>query len=276
MWHPGVDRLAGGREYHAGRPRHACVDGMRAVTPDPESAAIVMPKGLVKVAVLGSCRVVNPLRPLNGRRIDIVNADNLWYTHSAPEAVQKVELLTSALRLDPALMPFVAGDEPAPADLSHARPDYFAGTEVAVVEVSASRVRRTADGALLHAVAVAAMEAAGKIQAHELHALSEAEETAALDRLCAAFPAVLLVSPIVLAPGLREVNPARDRLRQSLADYCVRRGSASVVSFDPMTVVAALGSDQALSDNNHFSRLGMAAVRQALVERIAALRGPTA
>lgn len=235
-----------------------------------------MSKGLAKVTVLGSCRVVNPLRALDGRRIDIVNADNLWYTHSAPEAVQKVGLLTSALQLDPALMRFVAGVEPAPPDLTHARPDYFEGTEVAVVEVSANRVRRTADGALLHSVAVAAMEAAGKTQAHEVQVLSDAEEADALDRLCAAFPAVLFVSPIVLAPGLREVNPTRDHLRRTLSTYCARRRSPSVVSFDPMTVVDALGAEQALSDNNHYSRLGMAAVRQALVERIARLRARTA
>lgn len=226
---------------------------------------------VLHVAVFGSCRAVASIVPLQKSGVEIVNRDNLWYTHSAPETLQKIDLLTGARRLPAETLPFVVDDNPHPADWSSVGPGYFAGTDVALVELSSSRVLR-GDGVLLHPTCVNKLEAKGMSFPHELRELSDEESWTAMERLSERFPKLLFMTPILLALDLQRGVAARQRIHDLTAAFCAGNRERRVGFYDPMTAIKALGAKRALIDNSHFSEAGFNAVRRDLHQRLRALQ----
>lgn len=229
----------------------------------------------INVAVFGSCRVVAPALSMAREGFAISNRDNLWYTHSVPEALQKIDVLTARLALEPDQVAWVVDTASHPADLSHVRPDYFDATDVAILEVSSSRVLH-AGRLILHPTSVGKLERMGTPIAHEMQELTESESFEAMQRFVDRFPAVVFVTPIVLSPDMRTPIAARVRLRDQIVAFCSLPSAKGARWYDPMPAIQALGPQVALVDNNHYADPGYQAVRRELLAMLgapAALQG---
>lgn len=93
----------------------------------------------LRVVAVGSCRVFRPLRAAHAAgHIDLLNRGLEWFTHSAGEAVQYVDVVRGARDLPEALRPLICEtDRDLPADLSS---PWVLHADVAVVEVSTLKV----------------------------------------------------------------------------------------------------------------------------------------
>jgi hypothetical protein len=98
-----------------------------------------------RVAAIGTCRIFLPLRYLEVSNQIVPIADPVrWYTHSIPEAIQKVRIIKGEMAIPPNLVPLLAY-EVNHFDTTLFRPDYFGAADIFVTEVSSINTVRSGE-----------------------------------------------------------------------------------------------------------------------------------
>jgi hypothetical protein len=90
-----------------------------------------------RVGAIGTCRIFSPLHYLErNTRIIAVKDPLKWYTHSIPEAIQKIRIIRGEVTIPSNLVPFIVYEVDR-FDPGLYRPGYYEAAEVFVIEVSA-------------------------------------------------------------------------------------------------------------------------------------------
>jgi hypothetical protein len=254
-----------------------------------------------RVAAIGTCRIFSPLSYLErDNQIDPVRDPVRWYTHSIPEAIQKIRILKGEVAITPSLVPLVAYEaDHFETDLF--RPDYYEASEVFVVEVSSINTVQWRNLELQRWCLKAAFEAGGVDYSRLLRLLKAPPESRELSDIPEALRSLatearqvtqtpdammtglyqlreMLRRPLVLVPTLNvdgsDGKPIRERAQ---IDDVLRRFSeaAGETFFDPLPIARGYGITEALTDgSSHYARPFLEVLRDrlrdAIMERLTA------
>ncbi len=212
---------------------------------------------MLTVSVMGSCRVFRPFNHVRAAgAAKSGHGRALWFTHSAPEVVQKYHIMRGELEVPPHVEPLISAGGYR-FDPSIIRPDYYDGSDVFVAEIASIKVYEL-DGFSLQQWAVRAAlrnrdaepEVAAAADRATLHVQTKDDVTQWLGQIVD-----LVGCSVVFVPPVRVIRddgtsiPEREVLREAMADFCAV-GAARM--YDPSELVYANGYDTAMKDSSHF------------------------
>jgi hypothetical protein len=247
------------------------------------------------VAAIGTCRVFLPLSYLElNNRIVPIRDPVRWYTHSIPEAIQKIRIIKGEMAIPSRLVPLVAY-EVERFDTGLFRPGYYEAAEVFVIEVSSINTVQWRNLELQRWCMKAAFETAGVDYRRLVRLLNTPPESRdlsdipeALRRLAAESRQVtqtpdammtglyqlqeILQRPLVLVAILNlegsdgKPIPERVQINEVLRAFCEEAGETF---FDPLPVVRDYGITEALTDtSSHYARPFLEVLKDRLQDAI--------
>lgn len=236
---------------------------------------------LPSVAAFGSCRAISPVYSAHRRgKLNFVNIDQRWYTHTPPEVLQKIEILTGRCNVFPRYAELIidvasigGGVAESFLDRGDIRPDYFGKVDAAIVEISTARLYEVDGYALNQTSFLKAAEAPDGALAEDLKhvgqrwmPLEEIREGAV--KIAAMFPRTIYQLQIERGAGMSNTaNVNRKRLNDVMRDLA---DGKRIFCFDPNLYFDDFGVEEALEDINHFTPKFASHLSGKLVELLSA------
>jgi hypothetical protein len=253
-----------------------------------------------RVAAIGTCRIFAPLKYLEvGNQIVPIRDPVNWYTHSIPEAIQKVRIIKAEMAIPAFLVPLLAY-EVDHIDTTLFRPDYYEAADIFVIEVSSINTVQWRDFELQRWCMKFAFLAGGIDYRRLVRLLNTPPATRDLANIPEALRSLaaearqttqtpdammaglyqlreILGRPLILVATLN-VNgsdgkpfPERVQINDVLRRFCEEAGETF---FDPLPIAHDYGITEALADNSHYAKPFLLVLkdrmRDAIVERLAA------
>jgi hypothetical protein len=198
-----------------------------------------------------------------------------WFVHSTREVLQKIEIMNGRMDLPETIEPLLVHN-PLKFDRSAIRPDFYAGTDVFVVEVSSIKNLR-ANGWHLQQWCVRDILSGSRQVSEATHAIVDGarQHVQSAQELRAdiqAIVAALHPTPVAFVPHLTIPRddgspfPERTLIRDVLL-------SSSVTTIDPTPWVLGAGYDLAMVDSGHYRPSFEIEVGSRLVAEISARFG---
>jgi hypothetical protein len=253
-----------------------------------------------RVGAIGTCRIFSPLHYLErNTRIIAVKDPLKWYTHSIPEAIQKIRIIRGEVTIPSSLVPFIVYEVDRFDPLLY-RPGYYEAAEVFVIEVSAINTVQWRNVELQRWCMRDAFQAAGIDYSRLLRLLNAPPESRNLSgvpealRYLAAESRQRRQTPEAMMSGLYQLRqilqrplvivgalnvdgsdgkpiPERAQINDVVRSFCEETGETF---FDPLPVIRDYGISEALTDSNHYATPFLDVLKDrlhdAITERLAA------
>ena len=210
------------------------------------------------IAVIGSCRVFNPVNILSRENKILHHSQGIdWYTHSTCDALQKIDIVKKNIEVPNELLPLLVHTNYG-YDASVFRKDIFDNSDVFIVEISSIKVIKYGFWYLQQWCVRDVLENEDSDYKDRHYILdkllkykqNETELKDHLRRICVSIgKPIIFVSHFDVPVENGNLLPERSLIRSTLINFCK---DTEILHFDPTDLILRHGHSESLSDHSHY------------------------